>query len=363
VTARDPNTLDADLLGPRCLVTGGNGYLGRALVRRLVAGGCEVRVLDIAPHTAEPTAESLVGDVRIAGDVLEACSGVDVVYHTVALIDLLSRYRPERRRRVFDVNVLGTQNVLRACRAKGVARFVYTSTINVAMRTPVRDGDETLPTFGEGGGEGEGDLYGESKSAAEREVLAADGDGLRTAALRLGGLWGPGDGAMMITEFVEQLAAGRFVMLVGDGNAVLDNTHVANAIDAHLLAAAALAETPDRVGGKAFFITDGEPMNGLEWFRPLVEGLNAPWPSRRVPAGVMLVLGRLLEWIHYIGGPEPAIAYRGMLNISRDASFSIDRAREELGYHPTIQSGEGLPAMLPDAKRLYDLALRGDATR
>ena len=359
MTPRDPNSLDADLLGPRCLVTGGNGYLGRALVRRLVASGCQVRVLDLAPHIAEPKAESLVGDVRIAGDVLGACSGVDVVYHTVALIDLLSRYRPERRRQVFDVNVLGTQNVLRACRAKGVARLVYTSTINVAMRTPVREGDETLPTFREG----EGDLYGESKSAAEREVLAEDGDGLRTAALRLGGLWGSGDGAIMITEFIEQLAAGRFVMLVGDGSAVLDNTHVVNAIDAHLLAAAALAETPDRVGGEAFFITDGEPMNGLEWFRPLVEGLGAPWPSRRVPAGVMLVLGRLLEWIHHFGGPEPALAYRGMLNITRDASFCIDKAREELGYHPTIQSGDGLPAMLPDAKRLYDLALRGDRTQ
>ena len=187
-------------------------------------------------------------------------------------------------------------------------------------------------------------------------VLAEDGGGLRTAALRLGGLWGPGDGAMMITQFVEQLAAGRFVMLVGDGSAVLDNTHVENAVDAHLLAAAALAETPDRVGGEAYFITDGEPMNALEWFRPLCEGLGVPWPSRRVPASVMLALGRLLEWIHYLGGPEPALAYRGMLNISRDASFCIEKARRELGYTPAVRSGEGIAAMLPDAKRIYDLA-------
>lgn len=350
-----PPALDAEQLGPRCLVTGGSGYLGRALVTALLERGCRVRSLDLAQLDPQDVPcerlEAVAGDVRILGDVRQACRDVDVVYHTVALIDLLSRYRPERRRRVFDVNVLGTRNVLRACRELRIARLVHTSTINVAMGAAVRNGDETLPTLQVGQG---GDLYGESKAEAEREVLAADTPGgLRTLALRLAGLWGPGRGAMMIEQFLDQLASGNFRVLIGNGSTLLDNTHRDNAIDAHLRAAAALRERPERAGGQAYFITDGEPTNGLEWFRPLVEGLGEPWPRWRIPAGLMLRVGALLEWVHYLGGPEPALTRRGMLNLSRDASFSIDKAREDLGYCPHVRSLGGIEALLPELRARY----------
>jgi 3beta-hydroxy-delta5-steroid dehydrogenase/steroid delta-isomerase len=344
-----------EAIGPICLVTGGNGYLGGHLVRRLAEIGCTVRAFDITPCTGTAALDSIVGDVRLYDDLHSACQGVDTVFHTAALINLLARYRAAERRQVFDVNVLGTKNVLRACAATGVGRLVHTSSFNVAMGEAVRDGDETTRLVGEGDLL---DLYSESKTLAERAVLAADDpSGLRTVALRPGGIWGPGHNAMMIARFIEQLAAGRFTILVGDGHTVLDNTHVDNAVDAHLLAAQKLAETPEVVAGQAYFVTDGEPVNGLEWFRPLVEGLGHAWPRRRIPGSLLYHIAHLLEWIHFLGGPEPSLTRRGVLNVIRDGSFSIDKARKQLGYRPRVQAAEGLPAMLPDARKLYQQEL------
>lgn len=338
----------ADEVGPVCLVTGGRGYLGSHLVGRLARLGCTVRSLDLTRDTgaARQRVEQRVGDVRLQRDLRGACEGVDVVFHTAALINLLTRARPEVRRRVFDVNVLGTQQVIRACRSAGVGRLVYTSSFNVAMGAPIRDGDESAPLVGEGHGI---DLYSQTKAIAEREVLAADEPGvLRSVALRPAGLWGAGEQCMMINAFGEQLLAGRFKLLVGNGRSLLDNTCIDSAVDAHLLAARALARRPDRVGGRAYFVTDGEPMNGMEWFRPLVEGLGYPWPRWRIPGPVMLRIAAVLEWLHFLGGPEPALTRRGVRNLIEDACFRIDRARDELGYVPRVRSAEGLRAILPE---------------
>jgi 3beta-hydroxy-delta5-steroid dehydrogenase/steroid delta-isomerase len=347
---------DSETIGPTCLVTGANGYLGRHLVRRLVETGCTVRAFDVVPYAGEAPAEAVVGDVRIYSDVRSACEGVDTVFHTVALIDLLARYRLDRRLRVFDVNVLGTEHVVRACEAAAVGRLVHTSSFNVAMGKAVSNGDESTPTVGD---DDLLDLYSETKTLSERSVLAADGPaGLRTVALRPGGIWGPGEDSMMIRSFVEQLASGRFKALVGNGRAVLDNTHVENAVDAHLLAAQKLRETPDVVGGQAYFVTDGEPMNGIAWFRPLVEGLGHPWPRHRIPGRVLYFAAWLLEWLHFLGGPEPGLTRRGILNLSRDGSFRIDKARAQLGYVPRVRAAEGLPAILPDARKIHDRCTR-----
>jgi len=343
---------DPETIGPSCLVTGANGFLGRQLVRRLVETGCRVRAFDVVPYAGEASAETVVGDVRIYSDVVSACEGMDTVFHTAVLINLLARYRLEQRLQAFAVNVLGTEHVVRACRAAAVGRLVHTSSFNVAMGKAVSAGDESTPTVGEGDLL---DLYSETKTLSEAAVLAADdSSGLRTVALRPGGLWGPGEDSMMIRGFVEQLAAGRFKVLVGDGRALLDNTHVENAVDAHLLAAQKLFETPDVVGGQVYCVTDAEPMNGIAWFRPLVEGLGHPWPSLRIPGWMLYFVAGLLEWLHFVGGPKPTLTRRGVLNITRDGYFRIDKARDQLGFVPRIRAAEGLPAILPDARKLYD---------
>lgn len=344
--------LSPDEVGRVCLVTGGAGYLGRHLVRALLDLGCEVRVLDRAPIT-EPGVTAFQGDLADAALLQAACAGVDTVFHAAAVITLLGVARQAVRERVFRINVDGTRQVIHACQASGVGRLVYTSSANVVIDRELVEVDESVPYASAWV-----DLYGESKAEAERLVRAANSPALRTVALRPGGIWGPGGGGFMIDAFLRQLAERRFVATIGDGAAVVDNTHVYSLVRAELLAARALRHTPERVGGQAYFITDDERINGIAWFRPLVEALGEPWPSRALPGRAMYLLAWSLEWAHYLGAPEPPLTRIGIAKLIRSSAFRIDRARDDLGYAPLIDHRAGLRLHHADYEASFR-ALRG----
>jgi 3beta-hydroxy-delta5-steroid dehydrogenase/steroid delta-isomerase len=342
---------DVDTIGPRCLVTGGCGYLGRALVQRLLSLGCEVHTLDLAEAAPDPRARHFRGDLRDFASIAPAFEGVQTVFHSAALIATVEeRYaQPALRRTAYAVNVVGTENVVRAARAAGVKALVHVSSINVVMDHAIDGGDETLPYATQAP-----DLYSRTKTAAERVALAADQPGgLRVCAIRPGGIWGPGRGGMMLDAMVAELAKGTFKATIGDGKTPLDNTHVDNVVDAALLAARALRSRPGDVGGRAYFITDGERFDAMEWFRPLVEGLGHPFPKVRVPGALMLRVATGLEVAHRLGAPVPTITRRSIRNLTEGAHFSIERARRELGYVPRLRR-EDLSDLLPELQRYHD---------
>mgnify|MGYP001828492190 FL=1 len=341
-----------DGVGPVCLVTGGNGYVGKHLVRRLLELGCEVRALDLAPFEGDSRVTSIVGDIRRMSDVGPASDGVDTVFHTAAIINTLTLARPSVRRQVYGVNVLGTERVIRACQQNRVKRLVFTSSITVAVDGPVRGGDESMPYVGT---DGLPDLYSQTKSRAERMVLTAhDDDGLRTAAVRPGGVWGPGEGAVMVNDFLEHLAAGRFTAMIGDGQSVTDNVHVDSVVDVHFLVAQKLTDAPELVGGQAYFVSDDEPTNPVTWYRPIVEGLGYKWPKLHVPYPLAYAIAYAAEVAHYFGGPFPTITRRGALSICRDASFRVDKARAHLGYEPRTSAAEGIPKLMHEFRATHD---------
>jgi 3beta-hydroxy-delta5-steroid dehydrogenase/steroid delta-isomerase len=333
-------------VGQVCLVTGGAGYLGRHLVDALLTIGCTVRVLDMAPCPRDDV-EVLQGDIRDEALLARATEGVDTVFHAAAIISLLGVARASVRDKVFGINTRGTERVVAACRAAGVRRLVYTSSANVVIDRELVEADESAPYASTWI-----DLYGESKAQAEAQVLDAHTtDGLRTIALRPGGIWGGGDGGFMIRAFLDQVATGAFVATIGDGTAVVDNTHVRSLVYAELLAAKALTTRPDEVGGQPYFITDDERINGITWFRPITEGLDLPWPRRALPGRLMYGLAWLLEWSHDLGAPEPPLTRIGIAKLIRSSAFRIDRARNELGYEPLVKHEEGLRHHLDDYRR------------
>jgi 3beta-hydroxy-delta5-steroid dehydrogenase/steroid delta-isomerase len=343
---------DPNQVGPVCLVTGGNGYVGKHLVRRLLELGCEVRALDLAPFRGDPRVKSIVGDIRRISDVGPACEGVDTVFHTAAIINTLTLARPSVRREVYGVNVLGTERIIEACRAARVKKLIFTSSITVAVDGPIRDGDETAPYVGT---EGLPDLYSQTKSQAEKLVLDADdSNGLRTAAVRPGGVWGPGEGAMMVQDFLEHLAAGQFKVVIGDGTSVTDNVHVDSVVDVHFLVAQKLTDDPDLVGGEAYFVSDDEPTNPVLWYRPIVEGLGYTWPRLHVPRPLAYAFAYLGEVVHYLGGRFPTVTRRGVLSICRDASFRVDKARAHLGYEPRTSAADGIPRIMHELRATHD---------
>ena len=338
-------------VGPVCLVTGSNGYVGKHLVRRLLELGCEVRALDLAPFEGDPRVTSIVGDIRHLGDIDPACEGADTVFPPAAIINTLAFARPSVRREVYGVNVGGTECVVRACQAAGVMRLVYTSSIAVAP-IPIHDADETAPYVGT---DPLPDLYSQTKRDAEKLVLAAnDEDGLRTAAVRPGGVWGPGEGAITVQGFLEHLAAGDFRLMIGNGKSVTDNVHVDSVVDVHLLVAQKLTDDPGLVGRQAYFVTDDEPTNPVLWYRPIVEGLGYSWPKLHIPQPVAYAVAYLGEVAHYFGGPFPTITRRGVLSLCETASFRIDKARAHLGYEPRTTAAEGIPELMDEFKATHD---------
>jgi 3beta-hydroxy-delta5-steroid dehydrogenase/steroid delta-isomerase len=343
---------DPNQVGPICLVTGGNGYVGKHLVRRLLELGCEVRALDLAPFQGDPRVKSIVGDIRRMSDIGPACEGVDTVFHTAAIINTLTLARPSVRQQVYGVNVHGTERVIQACQAAGVKKLIFTSSITVAVDRPIREGDETAPYVG---ADGLSDLYSQTKSRAEKLVLAADDpNGLRTAAVRPGGVWGPGEGAMMVRDFLEHLAAGQFKATIGDGMSVTDNVHVDSVVDVHFLLAQRLTDDPGLVGGEAYFVSDDEPINPVAWYRPIVEALGYTWPKLQIPHPLAYAFAYLGEVVHYLGGPFPTLTRRGVLSVSRDASFRVDKARAHLGYEPRTSAAEGIPKLMHEFRATHD---------
>ena len=332
-------------VGPVCVVTGAGGYLGRWLVEALVDLGCTVRALDRALADV-PGAEWVRCDIRDETALGEAFEGADVAFHLAAVIELRGLATRAVRDHVWGVNVGGTDAVLKACGDEGVRKLVYVSSNNVCVDGERIEQDETAPYAAR-----TWDLYTVTKIEAEKRVLAANRLGLRTCALRPGGIWGPGDGGYMLRDFLGRLARGQFVAVIGESSAVGDNTHVFNLVRALLQASAAL-ERPE-MGGRAWFVTDDERINPIEWFQPVVAHLGLPWPSRRVPGRVAWAVAALAEWFHRLGGPMPALTRGGVLKVASSTSFRIDAARRDLGYEPIVKRDDGLAAAMSDLERVY----------
>ena len=344
----------------RALVTGGAGFLGRALVSTLRARGVDVRVLDLRPH---PDAPTIVGDVADSDAAARGCEGMDTVFHAAARIDWSLNKAPQLE----HANVEGTAAVLTACQRAGVARLVYTSSVDVmAGAGPIDGGDESLPTPAR-----HYDDYGRTKAQAERLVLAADRPGgLRTCALRVANIWGPGD-PFLVPRFVRMARQGPLVA-IGDGTARYGFVYVDNAVDAHLRAADALAKdasakdtsaadaratqagtTGPGAAGEAFFVADEPPVNFFAFFTPLLSALGLPARWRWIPAGPLLPVAIAWEtanrW-NLTGDAPPALTRFTLAAVSRPFWFRADKARRRLGWTPVVSPDDALAATVAWAR-------------
>jgi sterol-4alpha-carboxylate 3-dehydrogenase (decarboxylating) len=232
-----------------CLVTGGCGFLGRYIAEQLADKGYAVTIFDRIQSFSDSRFTFVVGDLCSPSEVVAATVGMNTVFHVAAVIASGSNEDLVRK-----VNVGGTQNVIDACIENGVKRLIFTSTASVVFSgSDVVYADEThpIPTRFM-------DSYAESKSTAERLVLAANGRGvLLTCSIRPHAIFGPRDP----TFFPAIIANARkpFFMRIGDGRNISDFTYVENAAYAHILAMERLVPGSP-VAGAAYFITNGEPI-------------------------------------------------------------------------------------------------------
>lgn len=316
------------------LVTGGTGFLGRRLVQRLRETGRPVSVLGRtpAPDLEAAGVRFLRASLDDAPAVAAACAGVDTVFHAAARVGVWGRYEDFHR-----TNVLGTQAILAGCRAHGVKRLIYTSTPSVVYNGESLAGaDESLPLTTSCPSP-----YPLTKAMAEREVLAANTASLRTVALRPHLIWGVGD-PHLVPRVLARARAGR-LRIVGSGDNRVDMVHLENAVDAHLLAEHALARADSPAAGRAYFITNGEPVSLWGWINDLLQALGKPPVTRRISLPAATVIGAIAElaWSLLPVRTEPPLTRFIAAELAKDHWFNLAAARRDLGYAPRVSMAQG----------------------
>jgi nucleoside-diphosphate-sugar epimerase len=274
--------------------------------------------------------EQVRGDIADARAIEGACAGMDVVFHTAAKPPPWGRTADYHR-----TNVLGTQNVIAACRRTHVSRLIHTSTPSVIFDGHDLEGvDESAPYPARHTA-----AYAATKALAEQAVIRAADDRLLTIVLRPHQIWGPED-----PHFVPRIIArAHRLRRIGDGRNRIDTTYIDNAAEAHLLTADALKANPD-LSGRVYFISQGEPVPAWDMINAILNAAGLG-PARghvphRLAWTVGLVFEKLYEWLRLVG--EPPMTRFVADALAKSHWFDIGAARRDLRYAPTVSTAEGL---------------------
>jgi nucleoside-diphosphate-sugar epimerase len=342
---------------PRILITGGSGFLGRAITEELFSNDSplapsHVRILDIKDSVEITTGsiEYIKGDIRNDRDVEKACRGMDVVIHSAAIVD----WGTHPGKEVYEVNVTGTENVIRACHKTGVSCLVFTSSLDAVFGgKPLVDIDETYPYP-----ETHPNMYCRSKYLAEKHVikactglkgqvesrLQAVNRKLQTVILRPADIWGERD-PYHVGSLINMAKSGFYVRL-GNGEAKCQHTYVRNAAYAHVLAARALWTKTPGVDGEIFFITDGTGSNFFTFFDRIVEGAGYRFRPRNlwIPRRLAYAIGAISEGIAWVLQPvkkyTPKFSRFAVIYTCSNFTFSSKKASEILNYYPKYSDQE-----------------------
>ena len=323
------------------LVTGAGGFLGLYLVERLVARGDRVRALCRNRYAALDSlgVETVQADLRHREETMAACRDVDVVFHVAGVAGLAGPWDY-----FCGINVWGTRYLVDGCLRHGVGRLVYTSSPSVTFDGSDQLGvDESVPYARRWLCH-----YAHTKALAERHVLAANGlEGLLCCALRPHLIWGPRD-RHLVPRLIARARNGR-LRRVGDGANLIDMVYVENAADAHLLAADAL--TPGSpVAGRAYFISQGEPVNCWQWIDDLLTLAGLPPVNRSISLAAAWRIGAVCETIYGLlrRKTDPPMTRFLAAQLARSHYYNITRAREDFGYQPQVSTSEGMRRLAAD---------------
>jgi nucleoside-diphosphate-sugar epimerase len=316
---------------PTAFVTGGSGFIGGALIRRLVGDGWTVKALARSDRSAQAVeaagAEAVRGDLDDVAAMASGAAGADVFHHAAAKVEDFGDPADFER-----VTVQGTANALAAAREARVPRFVHVGTeaalmagqalVNVDETTPLRP-DSPSP-------------YPWSKAKAEKAVRDANGDGLETVVVRPRFVWGHGD-TTLLPRIVQMTRKGRFAW-IGGGRHLTATTHIDNTVEGLVLAA-----ERGKPGG-VYFVTDGAPVVFREFVSEMIRTQGVEPSTRSVPLPVARAVAAGAEGAWRLLGRKdnPPLTRFAVWASGLECTINDSRAREELGYREVKTREQGL---------------------
>jgi len=316
------------------LVTGGGGFIGFALVQQLVARGDRVTSFSRGDYPAlrRLGIEIIRGDLSDQDAIVKACTGRDIVFHVAAKVGVWGPYRA-----YYQSNVQGTENVVKACLIHSVNRLIFTSSASVVFNGSNIEGmNESLPYPSR-----QMSHYTATKALAEQCVIAANSSNLKTLSLRPHLVWGPGD-RHILPGIINRAKAGK-LRRIGDDDHLIDTTYIDNAVSAHICAVKTMEQNPE-VTGKAYFISNGEPITLMDFINNILKSAGLPPVNYSVSVKTALAVAGLLELVYKGLGIQTAPRLTRFLvhELSTAHWFDISSARKLLGYSPKVTIKEGL---------------------
>ena len=313
----------------RILVTGGTGFTGSALCRRLLNEGHEVVALDNKRGLFDETlaregVQIHIGTVADAAFVDRLVDRCDRVYHLAAAFRLVNL----PKRTYWAINVEGTRNLLDSALRHGVGRFVYCSTCGV-------HGNVERPPAGENAPIAPADYYQYTKWQGERVAQEFLEKGLWVSIVRPAAIYGPGDPERFAMLF-RRIASGRFIFL-GPGRAFYHPCYIDNLVDAFLLAA-----DKDAARGQAFLIADDRYLSVRDLVRAIAQVLNVELKETFLPFWPSYAVAAAIEITYKPFPAEPPIFRRRLDWFRQNRAFDISKAKRELGYVPRVDLETGL---------------------
>ncbi len=314
-------------------VTGGNGFMGRALIDRYRSAGVEVRGVDVHP---DPERGVVAGDISDPASWSGHLAGAEVVIHTAAIVS--NNIDPTE---AWRVNVVGTQRVLDAAAVAGVRRYVQISTMGVTRFAhahpeaaerclPGRELDERWPLMPTG------NPYTDTKIAGEHTVLAAHAAGtVECTVIRPADVYGPGCRPWVL-EPLAAMRANRF-MLPAKGKGLFTPVYVDDLVDGVLRAA-----THPQATGQIFHIGGEDPVTTLEYFGHLWRMLGRRGSPRAVPTGVAIAAGETARLIARARHQHTELGRGVILMLAKTRGVSNEKAHRVLGWWPQVDLGEGM---------------------
>jgi len=313
----------------RILVTGGTGFTGKALVKRLLDDGHQVVALDYkeglkTEELRQWGAEVVIGSVTDKAVLEKSMQGVELVHH------LAAAFRELNVPNSFydEVNVGGTVNALEAAFRQGVKKFIYCSTCGVHGNIDHPPGGEEAPIH-------PADYYQSTKYQAEPIVLDYFRKGMKTVILRPAAIYGPGDPERFFMIY-KRVAKGTFPMF-GKGKTFYHPLYIDNLIDALLL-----SMEEGKGDGQAYLIADEEYLEIRDLVKKVGQAMGIDVKINYYPIIPLIIAGHIFEKVCKPFRLTPPIFPRRVDWYRQNRAFNISKAKRELGYQPRVGIEEGL---------------------